>query len=499
MFFLNYSINKQILLIFIFLAIKTNGYLVFPIKTYYSDYFYQINNSNSFNSTDFLNLWAQNKLYTYIYVGTPPKKVFTFLEAEDYESFMDNSICPLQSIYSNESSTTFVKNSDFNIYYSSYSNMCFAKETFSGYTDFDLNEQKVKKMPNLTFLYSSKPKQDNLVSKHNSDNINVTGFSCFHMGLQITSSNFFDIFVNQLKKMDYIESTYWTIEYNSNNLFDLNEQGYLVIGLPPHKYKPNKFKENKFRSTVAQLRLKDYDLRVSAWGIVFDKIFFTNKNHTKNIQFRMIKCKFSFSFSLIEGSREYLDNIENEFFNELYNSGICFKDEITDEKYEQYFVIYCLKNKFTQIEKFPTLYFQSIELNYTFELTYKDLFAENGNKVFFLMTFKKRGYMFTFGKIFFKKYFLTYSFDNKLIGFYPNDKDNDKLNIRNGNYNETNIKYNIIIMIFFIFCLVILFILFITIKKRCLTDRQKRMNELIDGNYVYMENKLKKNNLMENQ
>ena len=499
MFFLNYSINKQILLIFIFLAIKTNGYLVFPIKTYYSDYFYQINNSNSFNSTDFLNLWAQNKLYTYIYVGTPPKKVFTFLEAEDYESFMDNSICPLQSIYSNESSTTFVKNSDFNIYYSSYSNMCFAKETFSGYTDFDLNEQKVKKMPNLTFLYSSKPKQDNLVSKHNSDNINVTGFSCFHMGLQITSSNFFDIFVNQLKKMDYIESTYWTIEYNSNNLFDLNEQGYLVIGLPPHKYKPNKFKENKFRSTVAQLRLKDYDLRVSAWGIVFDKIFFTNKNHTKNIQFRMIKCKFSFSFSLIEGSREYLDNIENEFFNELYNSGICFKDEITDEKYEQYFVIYCLKNKFTQIEKFPALYFQSIELNYTFEITYKDLFAENGNKVFFLMTFKKRGYMFTFGKIFFKKYLLTYSFDNKLIGFYPNDKDNDKLNIGDGNYNETNIKYNIIIMIFFIFCLVILFILFISIKKRCLTDRQKRMNELIDGNYVYMENKLKKTNLMENQ
>ena len=486
MFFLNYSINKQILLILIFLVIKANEYLVFPIKAYYSNYFYQLNNSNVFNSTDFLNLWAPNKLYTYIYVGTPPMKVYMFLESDDYESFMDNSICPLQSIYSNESSSTFVKNSEFNIYYSSYSNMCFAKETFSAYTDFNLNENKIIKMPNLTFLYSSKPKQDYLLSKHNSDdNINITGFSCFHMGLQITSSNFFDIFVNQLKKMDYIESTYWTIEY--------------VIGLPPHKYNPNKFMENKFRSTVAQLRLKDYDLRVSSWGIVFDKIFFTNKNFTKNIQFRMIKCKFSFSFNLIEGSREYLDNIENEFFNEYYNSGICFKDEYMDEKYEQYLVIYCLKNKFIQIEKFPTLYFQSIELNYTFELTYKDLFAENGNKVFFMMTFKKRGYMFTFGKIFFKKYFLTYSFDNKLIGFYANDKDNDKLNIKNGNYNEINIKYNVIVVILFIFGLVILFILFLMIKKRCLTDRQKRMNELIDGNYIYMENKLKKNNLMENQ
>lgn len=499
MFFLNYSINIQILFFFIFLITKTNEYLVFPIKSYYSEHFYQVNNSNSFNSTDFLNLWAPNKLYTYLYVGTPPMKVFTFLESEDYESFMDNSICPLKSIYSNESSSTFVRNSEFNIYYSSYSNMCFAKETFSAYTDFDLNEDKIKKMPNLTFLYSTKPKEDYLLSKLNSDNINVTGFSCFHMGLQITSSNFFDIFVNQLKKKDYIESTYWTIEYNSNNLFDLNDQSYLVIGLPPHKYKLNKFMENKFRSTVAQLRIKDYDLRVSAWGLIFDKIFFTNKNYTKKIQSRMIKCKFAFSSNLIEGSREYLDNIENEFFNELYQSGICLKDEIMDEKYEDYLVIYCHKNNFTQVQNFPTLYFQSIELNYTFELTYEDLFAENGNKVFFMMTFKKRGYMFTFGKIFFKKYFLTYSFDNKLIGFYANDIDDEKLNIRKGNYNEINIKYKVIIVMLFIFCLVVLFILFIMIKKRCLTDRQKRMNELIDGNYIYMENKLKKNNLMQNQ
>jgi len=495
MFSFNYGvICINIILLIIFQLSYSNEYLVFPIESYYSDNFSKINNSNSITSEAFLNLFVPNQIYTYFYIGTPPKKIYTFLESEDYESYMDNSICPLPSIYNNESSSTFNKTSDFNIYYSSFSNMCFAKESFSAYTDFKLSENKLKKMSNLTFLYSTKPKVKN---KYQDENINITGFSCFHIGLQLTSSNFFDIIINQLKKMDYIESTYWTIEFNNNNLYYNNMQDYFVIGLPPHKYNPDKYNENAFRSTVAQLRLKDYDMRVSCWGIIFDKIYFSNNISTSYIGFKSIKCKFLFSLNTIEGTRDYLDNIENEFFNDLYNKSICFKEEIIDDKYENYFVIWCDKNNFKEIKKFPTLYFKSIELNYTFELTYEDLFITNGNKIFFMVIFKKRGYMFTFGKIFFKKYLFTFSFDNKLIGFYDSAK-NKKIENNKINNNKINVK---IIILFFIslFCFCLLIIGFIMIKKRCLTDRQKRINELIDDNYVYMENKAKKNNLIINK
>ena len=493
MFFCKYyTTNLTFILLMIISILFTNEFLVFPIKIYHPYNFSVINNSDSFSAEDFLKYWAKNELYTYIYIGTPPVKVCTFLESEDYECFMDNSICPLHSVYKNDSSSTFIRNSDFNIYYSTFSHMCFAKETFWAYTDFKLNENKIKKLDNLTFLYARNPNRDELLSKLNNYNINITGFSCLHMGFQLSSSNFFDIMVNQLKDKDYIESTYWTIEFNSNNLFESNDLDYLVIGLPPHKYNPNKYDENFFKTTVAQLRTKDYDLRVNSWGLNFDKIYFSNNVSSGYIQYKVIKCKFLFSLNIIEGSREYLDNIENEFFNQLYEEKICNKNEIIDNN-ENYFVIWCNKNNFSQIKKFPTLYFKSIELNYTFELTYEDLFVPNKNKIFFMVIFKKRGYMFTLGKIFLKKYLMTFSFDNKLIGFYDNNNKISKHNNKLKN-NENNLKKNIIISIFMLFCFILLFIIFIMIKKRCLTERQKRMNELVDDNYIYMINKASQNN-----
>ena len=483
----NDNINLTFILLMILRILFTKEYLVFPIKTFHPSNFSIINNSHSFSAENFLYYWTKNELYTHIYIGTPPIKVYTFLHSDDYECFMDNSICPLPSVYKNDSSSTFVRNSDFNIYYSSFSNMCFAMETFWAYTDFKLNENKIKKLSNLTFLYARDPKKDELLSKLNDYKINITGFSCLHMGFQLSSSNFFDIIVNQLKNKDYIETTYWTIEFNSNNLFDSNEEDYLIIGLPPHKYNPNKFDENSFKTTVAQIRTKDYDLRVSSWGVIFDTIYFSNNISSSYIKFRSVKSKFLFTSNVLEGSRDYLDNIENEFFNQLYEKNICYKNEISDNNYENYFVIWCNKNNFTQIKDFPTLYFKSIELNFTFELTYEDLFVPNKDKIFFMVIFKKRGYMFTLGKIFFKKYLLTFSFDNKLIGFYDNNKlskNNNKIN-----NNTINIKYKIIITIFSIFFFILLFIVFIMIKKRYLTERQKRMNELIDDNYIYMKNK----------
>ena len=144
-------------------------------------------------------------------------------------------------------------------------------------------------------------------------------------------------------------------------------------------------------------------------------------------------------------------------------------------------------NKF--IKDFPNLYFSNADYDYIFELTYKDLFAINNDKIFFMVIFRMTDSFFTFGKLFFKKYFFTFSFDNKIIGFY-----NEKIFVvPTHNNSETNIAKKIIITILIIVCIFVFFIGFIKIKKTCLSERQKRINELIDDNYVYMVNKGKIN------
>ena len=115
-----------------------------------------------------------------------------------------------------------------------------------------------------------------------------------------------------------------------------------------------------------------------------------------------------------------------------------------------------------------------------------------GNKLFFLIIFRTSQGMFSFGKLFFKKYSFTFSFDNKIIGFYSNNLvlNSQKINDKNGE-NNFGIKEKIIIFILSIVFIFVLLVFVIKIKKKFLNDRQKRMNELIDNNYVYMPNQAK--------
>ena len=500
MFLFKYVINIQYFYLIVFVIISSYSYLVFPLNTLLKKDFNQINNSPYFNSEDLLNYYLPNEMYSYIYIGTPPTKIIIFLDHENYGSYLDNSICPLPSIYNNKTSSSFLPTSDYIVTFSHFSNMCFAKETFYAYTDFKLNTNYLKKMDNLTFLYATIPKYDSFLSKYHKT-MEITGYSCFHIGLQIpVSANYYESLIRQLKKKDYIETTYWTIEFKNKNSDIFDNEAFLVIGFPPHKYNPNKYNEKNFRSVVSQLRIKNYeDYRVNIWGFLFDKIFFISNNNNlsnKEIILESTKCKIDFSINLIEGSTNYLNNIENDFFSDLYNKSICFKEKKNSEKNGIYLVIWCKSSYYKEIKKFPSLYFKSNELEYIFELNYEDLFYKKGDKIFFLILFRTVQSMFTLGKLFFKKYLFTFSFDNKIIGFY-----NDKLKINteminnkaNGNNYNYSFKRKIILFISSIVFIMILLFGFIKIKKRYLSDRQKRMNELIDNNYIYMSNKARDN------
>ena len=501
MFSLKYVKNIKFFLLIFLLIVTSKAYLVFPINTILEPNFQEINNSLNFTSEDLLNYYLPNEMYTYIYMGTPKTKLYTYLDFENYQSFTDNSVCNLPSTYNNDTSSTFLSISEYNIPFSHFSEMCLAKETFYVYDHLNSEQKDLKKMENLTFLYGTIPKNNSLYFKLD-PNRTITGYSCFHFSLQIPSSSYYyESLIKQFKKNDYIETTYWTLEFNNEKIDNINFFGNdtnLIIGVPPHQYNPNKYNEKNFRSVVSQLRIKNYDdRRVNIWGIVFDKIFFKSNNESlsgSEIILESIKVKFDFSINLIEGSNNYLDNIENEFFNELYNKNICFKEERRSEKNGVYLVIWCDKNYYEEIKKFPTLYFKSNELEYIFELNYKDLFMIHENKIFFLILFRTSQGMFSFGKLFFKKYLFTFSFDNNIIGFYNNNLviNSHQTNNKNKEQNSGT-KEKIIIFILSVAFIFTLIVILIRIKKKYLNIRQKRMNELMDNNYIYMSNQADKN------
>ena len=152
----------------------------------------------------------------------------------------------------------------------------------------------------------------------------------------------------------------------------------------------------------------------------------------------------------------------------------------------------CNKSKnfnINELKKFPTLYFEHKELNYTFELSYKDLFIEKDDKYFFLVGAENNNNQNWFLTcIFLKKYQFAFNPDSKKISFY--DK---KINIEEENksqkiINNNNQKFLVIalIIISWILFIIIGIILGKFLYKKY--DKKKRANELED-NYEYISNK----------
>ena len=145
------------------------------------------------------------------------------------------------------------------------------------------------------------------------------------------------------------------------------------------------------------------------------------------------------------------------------------KNDCHPNVYNNYIFYFCPENN---IQNFKDLYFYSKELNYTFVLTYTDLFIKDNDKYIFGIVFDNNvyNYFWNFGHIFLKKYYLTFDLEKRIIGLYNK--------IENSIFNW-GIIFDVILIIV-ILCLSI-YILF-HLKK----PRKIRANELQEDNYEYI-------------
>ena len=201
-----------------------------------------------------------------------------------------------------------------------------------------------------------------------------------------------------------------------------------------------------------------------------------------------------FNSKFIKGSNKYNEEINEIFFSHLIKDNLCKKENITENKYNNKYIIYYCINSNTikeKIKTFPSLSFTVKNYNLTFILTYKDLFKVFENKIYFMIIFPKNNniellHRWLLGEIFISKYTPIFHLEKKSILFY-----NYTFHEEIKSENQEKYKYIINIKNYFrkifevILIIIILICIFLIYRKYSKT-RKLMANELEDNNYAYI-------------
>ena len=181
-----------------------------------------------------------------------------------------------------------------------------------------------------------------------------------------------------------------------------------------YNYDPSQYNKKYYKISGA-INEKD----VNSFFLNFDSIYMMKNNKQKE-EIESNSCKIKIDMGLILGTEDYRQKIKNLFFDDM--------KKCTEEYIDRKYIYWCEKSAENDIKNnFPTLYFQMKEFYKIFELTYKDLFLEKDNKLYFLIYFESSKYnnYFEIGKIFLKKYTFTFNQYNKHIGYYNKNLNNE--------------------------------------------------------------------------
>ena len=299
-------------------------------------------------------------------------------------------------------------------------------------------------------------------------------------------------FLKSLYNGNIINSLIWTLKFfkNISLIESINSNksiGELIIGDEPHIYENdnNSYNKNNYNKVSP---IKEYD--ELHWDLDFDNIYLSSPKKNNNITYiKTIKRgEIIPEICFIVGPEEYFIEINNTFFKKYFENGICEKKSVKSSFYFQF--ISCEKDNKFNLDDFPILSFEHKALQTTMNLTSKDLFVydQKTNKYFFLIFNHKIGFnAWKLGLPFLKKHQFTFNEESKKIGYYIS-------NIND--YEETenySLRYIIIIAILILIIIGIGILVWVLIKKGIIQiSRKKRVNELLDDDFIYEENEKNK-------
>ena len=483
-----------IILAYIFSFIYCQEIVSIPFNSQYNR-----KNKKSITSLDDL---ADTNLYTKISIGEPSHEIQAFLS--------------VQHSYFSISSSKNIKNiNDFQSHYNIIKSNSF-KNILTGRTlaEANYNSMAMEKFKLNIFNYKKREYYNTSINDmifiyNNKDNVNEKSYY-LNIGFQIINQKFFKErekynFITQLKKREIIGNYDWSIFFkkgpnnNGNFLYNpdylLNAKGEILIGDLPNNYNPNNFNIQQLKKTYSK-----YTPLLFKWGLEFKNIYFyknnnesniiSNKNGTNMENISVTDVQININQYIILSPLIYFYKIKTYFFDYYIKEGICKINEGIEYK-----TISCEKSKkfgIDNLKKFPSLFMEHHEFNYTFEFTYEDLFLEKEHNFWFLIalsSFNSDLEEWNMGIIFLRKYNLIFNQDTKTISFY-----NPNIKIRNIDKTVLNNRF-IFIAILFVVLLIIFFsvgIFYLYIcKKYYKTNRdKKRLNHIYDNSDYLKEDKV---------
>lgn len=322
---------------------------------------------------------------------------------------------------------------------------------------------------NFTFLLETKP--DNDISG------GVIGLN-LEEEKEIKKYGVYNFF-NELKRIGAINEYFFTINYNDNN------SGNLIIGNIPKIFYNNQNNIENYKEIYSDFTENDL-----TWKIKFNEIYLGEKEKTDKIFVEDFSyCYLRLEKGIIQGSEKYRKELLRTFMKEQIYKNLCFEDNS-----EYYYSYYCKKE--VDISKMKNIYFYYKQKDFTFELTYKELFYSNDNDEYnyFLVVFsnaieddEENQYNYwVFGEPIFKKYQLIFNKDSKTIRIY-NDIINK--NSEKESFWKKNKWYFILIILLVILLCVLAGVSFLYLKKK--PKRKIKANELDDEfDYTSNQNRL---------
>ena len=465
-----FSLIKALLLLSIFynktFSLKENE-IVIPFKILSSPLSTNIAKERkvigSYNSSTFFDDYYIFKLFSEIQIGTPPKKIISYINIYSTNLIIGD----LKYLYSGEYKDKYKTNesSSFTNISSINEKKSICEENINLYINFkDYLEKKFNSISKFSFQI-----------ENNNNNLNSSGLN---IGLSLDEDNSKTNFMRQLYERKIISSYILSFEYIDNN------KGMIILGALPHNYLPEKYSEDNFQSFYSN---QPKNMLITNFFISFDEIYSVNASGKIKIN-EKVSGSIVLNSGLITGTNEYLKYIENNFFDEYIKLKICQKNN-TNMVLNDYLIFSCYENENLDFEKFPNLTFVKKVENLTFEFTYKDLFKKIGNQYYFLITFLPKGInrYWRIGNPFFIKYTFVYNGDSKTIGFYIYKETNKtKEKIINEKNDKLEIEISLIITIIILTLIFIIFSISIGFYcgKKLNSSRKKHANEL-DDNYEY--------------
>ena len=392
----------------------------------YVQYIFKTNHSEEKDSQNYINSIMENKIYIEIEIGILKQKIPLYIYFNEFPFYIMGSESNIQFIYNEKKSKSYKTLSNEYIKFNIYDHNCLGKYS-SEIFYFNSGNNSSKKIDNFPFYLTKSNKK------------NLPGLIGLKIKSYSDSDNF--SFIKQLYNYSIISNKVFSIKYLNDS------HGELLIGNFPL------LEKNKDNINYALIEI---DGNANLWELKFDKILFGNEIIPEN---RLLF--FVLELGVIKAPYIFLSMFEKKFLDKK----TCFRILI-DRKYTSF---YCNKN--FSLENFPTLFFYNKELNYTFELNYKDLFYEKDNIYHLLIYFDFQSeFHWKMGKPFLKKYQLIYDIDKRAIGFLINNNNTIYFNY---------VYFIIIILLLLIIILSIIYFKYLRIK------RSKRVNE-IEDEFLYM-------------